>query len=85
MGESVTDETEVRVILARLEGKLDANLAAHSGDIATLKGNDADKEQRLRIQEARRTISPAQLWAGIVTAIGGATGLATLIRVMTPA
>lgn len=79
------DETQVRVILARLEGKLDANLAAHGGDIATLKANDADKEVRLRTQEARRTISPQQLWAGIATAVGTATGLATLIRVFWPA
>lgn len=81
----MSDETEVRVILARLEGKLDANLAAHGGDIATLKANDADKEIRMRAQEARRTVSPQQLWAGIASAIGSAVGIASIIRVFFPA
>lgn len=80
----MTDETEVRVILARLEGKLDANLAAHGGDIATLKANDADKEARLRVQEGRRTVSPAQLWSGLLGAVGAASAVAAFIKTVFP-
>ena len=80
----MTDETEVRVILARLEGKLDANLAAHGGDIATLKANYSDKESRLRVQESRMTVSPAQLWTGLLGAVGAASALGALVKTIFP-
>ncbi|QZD97648.1 hypothetical protein SEA_PLATTE_55 [Microbacterium phage Platte] len=81
----MTDETEIRVILARLEGKLDANMASQGGDIETLKANDSDKELRLRAVEHRPTVSPGQLWTGILGAIAGASGIAGLMRVLFPA
>lgn len=81
----MTDETEIRVILARLEGKLDSNMASQTVDIETLKRNDTDKELRLRTQEQKHTVSPGQLWTGILGAIAGASGVAALIRVLFPA
>lgn len=87
----VTEETEVRIILARLEGKLDANLAAHSGDISTLKTQQADHETRIRVGERRinevdskPTVSPKQLWAGLGGAVAVAAGIASIIRAFTP-
>ena len=80
----LTDETEIRVILARLEGKLDASMASHSTDLANLKERDVDKEARLRVVEKRPTVSPGQLWSGILGAIAGASGRAALFRVIFP-
>lgn len=80
----MNDEVEIRVILARLEGKLDASMASHSSDIANLKEKDVDKEARLRVVERRPTVSPGQLWSGILGAIAGASGLAALFRVLFP-
>lgn len=88
----MNEDTEVRVILARLEGKLDANLAAHGGDIATLKSNDADKEARIRFLEAevnrvdaKPTVSPKQLWLGFTSAAGAGAALAAILRFIIPA
>lgn len=80
----MNDEVEIRVILARLEGKLDASMASHSSDIANLKEKDVDKEARLRVVERRPTVSPGQFWSGILGAIAGASGLAALFRVLFP-
>lgn len=87
----MNDETEIRVILARLEGKLDTSLATHGAEISSLKdqvrkleNEKAALEKRVWDQEQRRFVSPAQLWSGILAAIGGATGIGTLLRYITP-
>lgn len=78
-----TDNSEVLVAIARLDGKLDLTLA----ETAALKATDADHETRLRsieIQpvpdkktserldalEDRRTVSPGQLWTGLLGVAG---------------
>lgn len=89
--DNVSDETEVRVILARLEGKLDANLAAHGGDIANLKAQNLDQEARLRHVESevsrvdsKPTVSPKQLWVGFTGAVAAATGVVVLFQNLFP-
>ncbi|MEO2133373.1 MULTISPECIES: hypothetical protein [unclassified Microbacterium] len=68
-------EGTVLVTLARLEGKLDANLAAHAADLGALKDSRVDHEGRLRSLESRPTVSPAQLWAGLIGTVGVIGGL----------
>lgn len=61
------DSTEIRVLLARFETKLDLVLGQHS---ATL----GDHETRLRSVEDRKTVSPSTLLASsatVVALIGG--------------
>lgn len=77
------DDTEVLVVIARMEGKLDLTLA----EIATLRERDSDHETRLRsieqqpipdpetekrirALENRSTVSLAQLWVGLVGVAG---------------
>lgn len=73
---SVSTDTPVLVAIARLEGKLDANLARVEGKVDGQATDLADHEARMRVQEARRTVSPGQLWAGLVGVLG--VGVATL-------
>lgn len=76
------------VAFARLEGKVDLTLAEitalkgtdadHEHRLRNIEAApipDPDTESRIRRLEDRRTISPGQLWAGllgVVTVIGGA-------------
>jgi hypothetical protein len=64
----------------RLETKVDLVLSQHSSKLD-------DHEARIRAQESRveslRFVSPGQLWSGIVAAIAGSAGLATLINWLT--
>lgn len=92
MGESADGVTEVHVILARLEGKLDANLAAHGGDITALKAQNIDHEARIRQGEReinrldrRPTVSPKQLWTGFTGAVAAGAGLAAVFKFIVPA
>lgn len=94
-GDGVND---VHVILARLEGKLDANLAAHGGDIANLKTQNADHEARIRTGEKeinrlgreiervdkKPMVTPKQLWAGFTTAAGAGAALAAIFKFVIP-
>lgn len=82
--EAVNEDRDLYIVLTRLEGKIDTSLAVHGGDIETLKKADSDKEQRLRIQEAKSTVTIGQLWTGILGAITAASGIAVLIKTMIP-
>jgi hypothetical protein len=57
----------------RLETKVDIVLTQHGSRLD-------DHEVRIRGQEARRFVSPGQLWGGIIAAIAGASGLVSLIN-----
>lgn len=61
----------------RLETKVDIVLTQHGTQLA-------DHEVRLREMQQGlsnlRYVTPAQLWAGIVSSIAGAAGLATLVN-----
>lgn len=57
----------------RLETKVDLVLSQHGTKLD-------DHETRIRVQEARRFVSPAQLWSGILAAVAGASALVTLIN-----
>ena len=85
-----------RVVLARLEGKLDVIAVQLSALIRTQDDHEArlralearpaadssDHEARLRTIEARPTVSPRQLAAALVTALGAlATASPLLARI----
>ncbi|MDL9978856.1 hypothetical protein [Microbacterium candidum] len=55
--------------LVRMEGKID-----------TLIFGRNDHEERIRALEARRTISPAQLWGAACALVGVLVGLSVLSR-----
>lgn len=76
----MTDDPQVLVVLARLEGKLDATVAAHSTDIKNLHGTKSDHENRIRVLEGKSTISPGQLWAGLVGTLGAGAALAGIVQ-----
>lgn len=72
-------ETALLVAFAKLEGKVDLTLAEliilkttdadHESRLRVIESKpipDVDTQKRLRELEERRTISPAQLWAGLI-------------------
>ena len=77
------DNTEVLVAVARIEGKIDLSLAEAAALKATDADHESrirvielqpvpDKKtgERLDALEDRRTVSPAQLWIGLVSVCG---------------
>lgn len=73
------DNSEVLVAIARIEGKIDLTLAEtaalkaadadHETRIRVMETKpvpDEETRQRLKTLEDRRTVSPTQLWFGLV-------------------
>ncbi|WP_193596061.1 hypothetical protein [Microbacterium sp. YJN-G] len=80
---TVADNSEVLVAIARLDGKLDLALAEtaalkatdadHEGRIRTIEAKpvpDEETDKRLSKLEERRTVSPGQLWTGLLGVAG---------------
>lgn len=66
-GKPTSEETEIRVLLARFETKLDLVIGQHDARLS-------DHENRLRAVEGRKVVTPAGLVAamvGAVTFLGG--------------
>lgn len=89
--DDVTEYTGIATTLARLEGKLDASLAGqagridvHSERIRGLEEQNVDHENRLRTQEARHTISPKQLWAGIGASVATMAAGTAVVNAVAP-
>lgn len=89
--DDVTEYTGIATTLARLEGKLDASLAGqagridvHSERIRGLEEQNVDHENRLRTQEARKTISPKQLWAGIGASVATMAAGTAVVNAVAP-
>lgn len=76
------DDESLQVTLARLEGKVDAALAHQGARVDAHADDIADHEARLRVQEARRTVSPLQLWTAFVSAVGAASAVVILIATL---
>ena len=70
--DGTTDSTEVRIMLARFETKLDLVLGQHEHTIA-------DHEARLRAVEERKSVSPAQLLASSATVVALLGGTFTVL------
>lgn len=77
------DNSEVLVAIARLDGKLDLALAEigalkaadadHEVRIRSIEAKpvpDEETDSRLRRLEERRTVSPGQLWTGLLGVAG---------------
>lgn len=77
------DNTEVLVAVARIEGKIDLTLAEiaslktadadHESRIRSIEAAPIPDEKtaaRLAALEDRRTVSPGQLWIGLVSVCG---------------
>lgn len=80
---TVSDNTEVLVAIANLGGKLDLALAEITSlkttdadhevrlrNIELQPRPDEETNKRLKTLEERRTVSPAQLWVGLVGVCG---------------
>lgn len=77
------DDSAILVAIARIEGKIDLTLAEiaalktadadHETRIRTIELQPVPDEKtaaRLVALEAKRTVSPGQLWAGLVSVVG---------------
>lgn len=64
------DTDSVPVMIARLEGKVDVALAQHGATISIHDADIADHETRLRVVEAKSTVSARQLWGAVCSAAG---------------
>lgn len=89
--DDVNEYTGIATTLARLEGKLDASLAGqagridvHSERIRGVEEQNVDHETRLRVQEARKTISPKQLWAGIGASVATMAAGTAVVNAVAP-
>ena len=67
-----TDATEIRILLARFETKLDIVLQQHGDQLL-------DHEKRLRVLEERKTVSPMTLLASCATAVALLGGTLTFL------
>lgn len=81
----MNDDAPVLVVLARLEGKLDSTIASHSTDIRNLHGTKSDHENRIRLLEAKSTVSAGQLWAGLTATLAAASAIVVILRALIPA
>lgn len=68
MSADASGET-LRVMLARLEGKVDAALAVQGARVEEHAVDLKDHEARLRVVESKPTVSPRLLWTGLVSAV----------------
>ena len=75
---------------AEMSGKLDTLIAKQEAaesrrdeDRSTHDGRLTDHENRLRVVEARRTVSPLGLWSVVLGAIGALAGLAAAFNALT--
>lgn len=80
-GVTVSLDAIYRIVLEVQQGQV-----VMGGDVRAIKdkleklGEDFnDHEERIRKLEDRRTVSPAQLWTGLLGAITAGTALVTLI------
>lgn len=71
-------EPQILMALTRMEAKVDVALAQHGAKIDGLTTETQDHEVRLRAIEARRTITPAELWAVVLGALGAFVAISTL-------
>ena len=69
----MSESESVLVLLARLEGKLDAALAGAE----MLKETSSDHETRIRVLESKQTVTPKFLWSSL---IGGITLMLMLLN-----
>jgi hypothetical protein len=70
--EAPSDNTEVRIMLARFETKLDLVIGQHGEQLK-------DHETRIRTVEERKTVSPMQLLATSATAVALFGGVVTFL------
>ncbi|AWY06654.1 tail needle protein [Microbacterium phage Zeta1847] len=82
---AVASADPVVAAIARLEGKVDVALALHGADLRELRHDRDDHEVRIRAQEARKTVSPRDLWVGLGGAAATGAALASIIRTIYPA
>ena len=92
MSEGASDTT-ILVAFARLEGKVELALAElgalkvtdadHENRIRVIEQQpipDTDTDKRIRALEDRRTISPGQLWFGLVGVLGVGASLLAIVN-----
>jgi len=55
--------------MTRLEAKIDVALAQHGADLQNHKTKLDDHEARLRVQEAKPSVSPRVLWTTVTSGV----------------
>ena len=80
------DNTEVLVAIAKLEGMLGLALRQaedHETRIRVIEAQptpDPDTADRLAKLESRSTVSPRQLWAGLISVLGVVVAVTTILE-----
>lgn len=74
------ESSSVPVMFARLEAKLDVALAQQGAAIDDHDKAIDDHETRLRLVEARPTVSPRALWSAVAGAAGLFAALSPLLE-----
>ena len=65
---SPDEYTEMRLDIARLDGKVDVAITGHGGRIDQLEAKNKDQEDRLRTVERRSFVRPRHIYYGVVLA-----------------
>lgn len=79
---SEEDSSQIRLAIARLEGKLDVAITGQGAEIRDLQKDVADHEDRLRAEERRPRVTPKHLYAGLSAAVLILSGLAYLVNLL---
>jgi len=74
-----TDQSTIIIALTRMEAKMDVALAQHGARLDSAESNLADHETRIRVIEAKPTVSPGKLWTAVT---GGAALVLASIPLM---
>lgn len=72
--------TDLVVIVTRLEAKVDVALAHQAAELSAVLKSNADHETRLREIEKRPTVSPRVLWASVCSGAGLVFGAVTIVN-----
>lgn len=77
------DDANIRLDIARLEGKLDVAITGQGAELRELRRDVDDHEERIRAEEQRPRVTPKHLYMGLSAAVlvlGGLVSLVNLIQ-----
>lgn len=76
------DDANIRLDIARLEGKVDVAITNHGAQIHELQKDVADHELRIRAEEQRPRVTPKHLYMGLSAAVLVLGGLVSLVNLI---
>lgn len=76
------DDANIRLDIARLEGKLDVAITGQGAELRELRRDVDDHEERIRAEEQRPRVTPKHLYMGLSAAVLVLGGLVSLVNLM---